>query len=91
MRKITQEHAEKLIRQSNGSFFSVSFLKSDGSLRNMTCRTGVHSYTNGNGAAYDAKDYGLVTVFDVSKRDYRNVRLDTLERLAINGKEYTVI
>jgi hypothetical protein len=91
MSKITRENAEKLIRSSNGSIFSVTFRKTDGTLRDMVCRTGVRKGVNGKGLAFDPSEYDLKTVFDVQANAFRMIRLETLERIAIDGKEYTVI
>lgn len=91
MPRITKEHAEKLIKSTNGAFFSVSFLKADGTLRDMTCRLGVSKGVKGVGMAYDPKEHDLLTVFDVQKNDYRMIRLETLKRVTVDGRSYTVI
>ena len=41
MRRITKENAELLIKSSNGLIFSIEFIKANGELRRMVCRTGV--------------------------------------------------
>jgi hypothetical protein len=91
MRKITKEHAEKLIKQTNGAIFSVQFVKADGTLRDMTCRLGVRKGLTGKGQAYTPSDYDLLTVFDMAKQDYRMLRLATLRRVKVDGKAFAVI
>ena len=90
-KKITLEHAETLIKSSNGSIFSVCFVKADGTLRDMVCRTGVSKHVKGVGMAYEPKEYGLVTVFDVQKKAYRMIRLETLRRVTMDGETFAVI
>lgn len=89
--RITIENAVKLIKSSNGSIFSVSFVKADGSLRDMTCRTGVVKGIKGIGMAYEPSEHGLLTVFDMQKNAYRMVRLDTLHRVTVDGRTYRVV
>ena len=91
MRKITKEHAEKLIKSTNGAFFSVQFVKVDGSLRDMTCRLGVAKGVKGVGQAYTPADYDMLTVFDVQKDAHRMIRLDTLRRVTVDGKTFAVV
>jgi hypothetical protein len=91
MRKITIEHAEKLIKQTNGAFFGVTFVKADGTLRDMTCRLGVAKGLTGKGMAYDPKEHDLLTVWDTAKNAYRMIRLETLRRVSVDGEQFTVI
>lgn len=91
MQKITRENAEKLIKATNGAFFSVSFVKVDGTLRDMTCRLGVKKGLTGKGMAYDPSENGLLPVFDVNKKDYRMIRLDTIQRVSVDGKTFAVV
>lgn len=90
-KRITREHAEKLIKSTNGAFFGVSFVKTDGTLRDMTCRLGVSKGVNGRGQAFAPSDYDLLTVYDVSKGAHRMIRLDTLRRVSVDGKTFAVI
>ena len=91
MLKITSEHAEKLIRSTNGSIFSVSFIKKNGDLREMTCRLGVTKHLKGGEQAYDPKDYDLITVFDLQAQDYRMINIETLKRITVDGRSFSVV
>lgn len=91
MRKITKEYAEKLIKSTRGTFFSVSFVKADGSLRDMVCRLGVSKGVNGKGQSFEPKEYDLLTVWDTQKRAHRMIRLDTLRRVTVDGQSFNVI
>jgi hypothetical protein len=70
---------------SNGKFFSVKFVKKDGSIRQMNCRLGVVKHLRG-GERTLPRDY--IVAFDVNadeKGGYRAINPATV--LAVNGKE----
>lgn len=74
------------IIKSNGKFFSVVFVKrTTGEIRQMTARLGVKSYLKGGVLSYDAKSLGLITAFDVAKKDYRSIPIENI--LKFNGQE----
>lgn len=92
--------AEQLIRDAaSGRFFRVDFLKrSNGALRRMVCRTGVHPMNPGtNARRYRAADHGLITVWDTvaGKQDrdkgFRSVSVEGIVALQINGQAYRVV
>jgi len=90
-RKITSEHAESLIKNSLGLFFTVDFVKANGTLRRLNGRLHVTKGVKGTGAAYSASDYGYLTVYDVQAKAYRTVNLATLRRVSLDGASYTVV
>jgi hypothetical protein len=51
MRKITLEHATKLIKSTNGAIFGVSFVKANGETRDMAARLGVRKGLTGKGSS----------------------------------------
>lgn len=77
---------KQIIGLTKGKFFTIRFVKKDGSLREMTCRTGVTRHlvdnpricSNGtsNTVAHIPK---YIKVFDMVKNEYRNVNTDTLQ------------
>lgn len=91
MEKITQQQAKELIENSGSKIFTVFFRKKDGSLRRLIGRKGVTSYLKGGVLKYDPKALGYTVVFDMEKRDYRMVNLNTLELLHITGRRYEVL
>lgn len=91
MNIITIENAAKLIKSTNGRIFSASFVKKDGSSREMTCRLGVKKHLKGGELAYDPSEYDLMTVFDLQKNQYRMINLDTITSITVNGIFYSVI
>ena len=71
--------------------FSVTFVKKNGDLREMNCMLGVTKHLRGGEQSYDPADYNLLTVFDVQKKDYRNINFAQLVKAKIDGVNYEVI
>tara|TARA_R110001592_G_scaffold338422_2_gene625460 strand:+ start:596 stop:874 length:279 start_codon:yes stop_codon:yes gene_type:complete len=88
--KISKVQAKDLIKSSQGKFINVKFTKKNGEDRSLTGRTGVHKYTTGEGLKYNPDDYGLVTIYDNQKKNYRMVNLNTLRELTIQGTTHEV-
>jgi hypothetical protein len=90
MNTITVNDAVSLMRNSKGKFFTVSFVKrSDNSYRTMNCRLGVKR--NLSGKKNKRRNVGLITVYELGKKDYRNVNVSGLRELKINGKDYKIV
>ena len=67
-------------------FFSIEFLKSDGSKRILNGRLGVKKHLKGGDNCNDPLKY--LTVFDVKKQGYRNVALSAVEAVKVGGFKY---
>jgi hypothetical protein len=66
------------IKKTNGRIFSVTFVKKDGTIRKMTARLGVKKDLKGVGLSFDPTAKQLVVVFDMHKRAYRMINLQTI-------------
>ena len=66
------------ILATNGRFFSVSFIKKDGSERKMTARLGVKKNIKGVGLKFNPTERNLIVVFDIHKKAYRMINLSTI-------------
>lgn len=66
------------ILATNGKFFSVSFIKKDGTTRKMTARLGVKKNIKGVGLKFNPSEKNLIVVFDVHKKAYRMINLSTI-------------
>ena len=68
------------IEDTKGRFFTIFFLKRNGELRKMTCRTGVRKCLKGNDGvgALRAKssNTNLVSVFEMQINGYRSFDLE---------------
>jgi hypothetical protein len=87
----TRQTLLKLIEFLNGQFFTVEFIKKDGTLRKMNCRTGVKKYLSNNGKSIKITrpiDNGILRVYDVKKEAYRSINLDTVKKINFNKVSY---
>jgi hypothetical protein len=87
---ISKEQAKQLIRNTNGKFFTATFIKKDGTTRVMNARLGVKAYLKGGELPYDPESKGLIPVFDVKTGDYRMININTLTNLKIGNNTYSI-
>lgn len=67
----------ELIDDTHGKFFVVRFIKrTNGELRQMVARIGVHKDVTGRGMSYDPDKKNLRVIRDMHKKDYRMIPLD---------------
>ena len=81
----------RLIELNQGKFFTVEFIKKDGTLRRMNCRTGVKKYLSKNGRKIQTippTENGILRVYDL-KNGYRSINIDTIQRISICGTKIT--
>lgn len=95
MKHITNKEATILLGlhalKGAGRIFSVKFRKrTTGEVRNMVCRFDVSKYLKGRSPAYDFAEKRVMNVFDIQKMGYRNINLDEIFELHINGETYEV-
>lgn len=88
--KISKQKAISLIAQTNGQIFGVTFMKKDGTVRDMNCRLGVKKHLKGGKLNYDPADYDLMTVFDIQKKEYRSIALNTLMTVSVGGEKFKI-
>jgi len=69
------------ILQKGGRIFSVTFIKKDGTIRRMAARLGVRKGVKGVGLRFKPEDKGLMVVFDMNKREFRMINLNTIIEL----------
>lgn len=74
----------------DGKIASAEFIKKDGSLRKMVFRTQVTKGVTGEGMKYNPSDYGLRTVFDMQKQEFRHINLNTIRKLTAHRKQWTI-
>ena len=78
----------KMIKSTKGKWFSCTFIKKDGSIRNMNCRVGVHKGIKGVGRKFSTPN--LVTVFDAKAKEYRMINVDTMLTFNCGGFSWKV-
>jgi hypothetical protein len=87
---ISKTDAKTLIKATKGKFFTVTFIKKDGTTRVMNCRLGVKAYLKGGELPYDPELKGLIPVYDMGKQEYRMINTNTITNIKIGNKEFKV-
>jgi hypothetical protein len=83
--------AEFLWNETEGRIFSCYFRKrTDGAMRQMTCRRGVKVGLAGGSLPYNPKPKLLLPVFDMQAQDRRMVSLDSLVSFNIGGETFII-
>ena len=91
MEKININKAKKYIYNTNGKIFSAVFIKKNGEKRKIVCRRGVSKYVTGKGLKFKPEECSLVGVFDMHKKAYRFINLETLQSLKVKGQDYKIV
>jgi hypothetical protein len=71
---------EQILSKGN-KIFSVTFIKKDGSTRRMVARLGVRKGVKGVGMSFSPSEKNLMVVFDMHKRAFRMINLETIVEL----------
>lgn len=79
---------KKLFKNLVGNkIFTVTFVKKNGEIRTMNCRLGVKKHLKGGQKKYDKAN--LITVYDLVKKGYRTINLETVHNIKTRGLEVT--
>lgn len=82
----------KLEDIQDGKIFSVKFVKrTDGTVRDMTCRIGVKKGVKGVGHSFDPKEKRLLNVYEMDRQQFRFVNLADLLEAKVDGIHYVVV
>ena len=90
MQTINRNKAKELIKGSKGLIFAATFTKKDNTIRTLTSRTGKQYTPTGNKAPYKPSDYNLIPLYDMKKKAFRMLNLNTLITLSINKTKYLI-
>lgn len=90
MQTINKTDAKQLIEDSNGLIFAATFTKVDGSNRIMSARLGKKYTPTGKKQPYKPSDYNLIAAYDMRKKAFRMINLNTLIKLSINTIKYII-
>ena len=89
--------ARAIIDAIGGEIFKAVFLKrtvdpSKGrrTYRKMICRRGVKKGVKGVGMAYDPEKRDLLCVYDMEKKAFRMIAMDSLVLLKVSGETYRI-
>mgnify|MGYP003138264639 CR=1 FL=1 len=91
-KRINKDKAKELIKKSNGRIFSATFTKKDFTRRLINARLGVkYQRKTDRQRQYDPNKYNLLSVYDMNKKGYRTINLNTLDSLSINKNKYIIL
>jgi hypothetical protein len=98
--KITRQTAKQMISElKNGTIYSVTFIKKDGSKRLMNSIKGTGRGVKGVGLKFDAEEKNLIPVYDIqlAKKDpanpdkcWRMVNVETIIEISVNKEKFEV-
>lgn len=74
-------------RFKDGKTFTVTFIKKNGETRVMNARLGVKKPLKGGTLSYDPKEKNLLIVYDMQKKAYRCITLESIISIRDHGKE----
>ena len=94
-----KEVRNKLASLKNGTIYSVTFVKRDGSVRVMNSVKGTQKGVTGEGLKFDAEERGLVPVYDLQlarkgepeNKRWRMINISTVQSMSIGKEIYSVI
>lgn len=78
----------EIINNTRGKFFTVTFVKKDGTIRTMTARTGVKKGVTGQGLKFNPSDKGIKIVWCCDAENFRAIKLNTILDIKFKGKNY---
>jgi len=99
MKQITKDQAVEMIQTlKDGTIYSVTFIKKDGTERMINSIKGTGLGINGNGKRYSDEEKGLISVLDMQLRVqgvepekcWRVVRKDTIKEIKVNKEMFVV-
>jgi len=91
MKTINRTRAKELIKESKGLIFSTTYIKKDNTVRTLTSRTGKqYASKTGKKQPYKPEEYNLITLYDMRKKAFRMLNLNTLLTLSINRTKYII-
>jgi hypothetical protein len=78
----------EIINNTAGKFFTVTFVKKDGTIRTMTARTGVRKGVTGQGLKFNPSERNLKVVWSCDAEAFRMINLNTILGIKFKGKNY---
>ena len=79
-----------ILRSTDGKIFGVTFIKKDGTIRDLNGRFQVKKGVKGVGLKFNPVEKGLMTVFDVKKDAFRMININTVQSVRFQGQEYKI-
>lgn len=90
IKTLNREQLKYILKNSKGKIMTIAYRKKDGTLRTINTRTGVKKDITGKGLPYNPDEYGYVILWDLNKKAYRTVNLNTATTLKGGGEIYKI-
>jgi len=90
IKTLNREQLKYILKNSKGKIMTIAYRKKDGSLRTINTRTGVKKDITGKGLTYNPDEYGYVILWDLNKKAYRTVNVNTVTTLKGGGEIYKI-
>ena len=74
---------QSVLKATKGKFFTVVFIKKDGTTRVMNCRLGVTKHLKGGMSTLNPSEF--LTVYDMQAEGYRAINLSTIVSVTCGG------
>ena len=69
--------------------FTVTFIKKDGELRKLHGRLNVKKHLKDGQLSYNSDNFNYLIAYDLKKRGYRTINIDSLIEIKFNNKTIT--
>ena len=89
--EITRDEAKERILNSRSRIFGAIFLKLDGTERKIIARLDVKKHLKGGQLKYNPSDFNYIIAYDMNKKGYRTININTLLSLSIDNKKFSVV
>jgi len=73
----------------SGRIFSITFEKTDGTVKTINARLGVRKHLNGKGMRYVPENYNLMVLWSMTDKGYRAIKRDKIKSIKSNGVLYS--
>ena len=90
IKTLNREQLKYILKNSKGKIMTIAYRKKDGTLRTINTRTGVKKDITGKGLTYNPDEYGYVILWDLNKKAYRTVNVNTVTTLKGGGEIYKI-
>ena len=79
LNKQSSSSLKDMIKSSNAKLMTVTFIKSDGTLRTMLCKTNIKRFLSKKPNKHKVvRNDNLISVYDCESKGYRSFKLDSV-------------
>ena len=91
LNKESSSSLKDMIKSSNAKLMTVTFVKSDGTLRTMLCKTNIKRFLSKKpNKRKVVRNDNLIAVYDMQAKGYRSFKLDSVVSFQCGNKVWSV-